>query len=142
MRAMLRIVFFAMAIAVCVPAAASEPPSYEAQQIEYSHFLSKLQKAVSDGDREAILSSVRLPLRVNSGNRTTAYLDEDEIDANFEQIFDEATRRAILDQSVDDIFSRDIGAMVGHGEVWFDFTCLNEDCTDVGPVRIYAINKL
>jgi len=30
--------------------------------------------------------------------------------------------------------------MVGNGEVWFDQTCRNAQCSPPGPVRIKAVN--
>jgi hypothetical protein len=125
-------------------ATAEVPTDYEARLAGYATFLESLQRAVRAEDRTAILSLVRTPLRVNhsDGSATTSYDDPQSVAANFDAIFDEATIKAILQQSPQSIFSRDIGAMVGSGEVWFDNVCLNGNCTELGPVKIYAINHM
>jgi hypothetical protein len=125
-------------------ARAEQPASYDAQLASYSTFLEGLQRAVRTGDRAAVLDLVRAPLRVNhpDGSTSISYGTIEAVGANFDIIFDKPTIKAILQQSPRAIFSRDIGAMVGNGEVWFDYTCLDQECAEVGPIRIYAINHM
>jgi len=139
-----RSILVALAAFVFVPGAQAEQTSYEAQLEGYSLFLVKVQQAFRAGDRAEVLGLIRVPLRVNQpdGKGPVWYRDIHQVKASFDVIFDRQTIDAILEQSPESIFSRDIGAMVGVGEVWFDNTCLDEACEKLGPVKIYAINHM
>ena len=100
---------------------------------EYQLFLARLQGAVRANDRSAIISLISFPLRVNYKSGARTYRDARAVERDFDRIFTPQVRRAILNQSPDQIFSRDIGAMVGDGELWFDRTA-------PGQVRIIAVN--
>ena len=100
---------------------------------EYRTFLARLQGAVRANDRSAIVGLVSFPLRVNYKSGARSYRDARAVDRDFDRIFTPQVRRAVLNQSPDQIFSRDIGAMVGDGELWFDHI-------SPGQVRIIAVN--
>jgi hypothetical protein len=55
-------------------------------------------------------------------------------------VFTPKVKRAVLAQRPDRLFVRDLGAMVGDGELWFRETCPNAACSPPGPVRIVAVN--
>ena len=76
---------------------------------------------------------ISFPLRVNYKSGARSYRDTRSVERDFDRIFTPQVRRAILNQSPDQIFSRDIGAMVGDGELWFDHI-------SPGQVRIIAVN--
>ena len=107
----------------------------------YAAFLERLQAAVGDKDRGAVIRLIRFPLRVNSGGRSQIYPDARSVRRDFDIIFTPRVRQAILAQRADRLFVRDVGAMIGDGEVWFDHACSDSSCSRPGPVRITAINR-
>ena len=100
---------------------------------EYRAFLERLQGAVRANDKNAITGLISFPVRVNYKSGARTYRDARAVDRDFDRIFTPQVRRAVLNQSPDQLFSRDIGAMVGDGELWFDRT-------SPGQVRIIAVN--
>jgi hypothetical protein len=106
----------------------------------YRAFLSRLQTAVRDNDRRAIVRLTAFPLRVNSNGSSRLYRNGQAIERDFDLIFTASVRRAILAQKPDQLFVRDQGAMIGSGQLWFDRTCPDDVCSSPGPVRIKAVN--
>lgn len=106
----------------------------------YGKFLSRLQSSVRSGNPRAVSGLIALPLRVNTGDGPHIYRDRKSVERDFVRIFTPRVRKAILDQRPDQLFVRDQGAMIGNGEVWFDQTCRNAQCSQVGPIRIKAVN--
>jgi hypothetical protein len=83
---------------------------------------------------------VAFPLRVNTKEGPKTYRDQKSVEEDFDQIFSPRVKQAILNQRSDQLLVRDQGAMIGDGEVWFDQTCRNAECSPPGPVRIKAVN--
>ncbi|GAA4746005.1 hypothetical protein GCM10023264_09440 [Sphingomonas daechungensis] len=106
----------------------------------YAQFLPRLQNAIRSGNPRNVSALVQYPLRVSSKAGVRIYPDRKSLEKDFDRIFTPHVRAAILAQRPDDLFVRDQGAMVGSGEVWFDQTCRNSDCSKVGPVRVKAVN--
>ena len=106
----------------------------------YGKFLPRLQSAIRSDNRRAVTAMIQFPLRVNTSAGPRTYRDRKSVEDDFDRIFTPRVRKAILDQRADQLFVRDQGAMVGDGEVWFDQTCRNSDCSQLGPVRIKAVN--
>jgi hypothetical protein len=100
---------------------------------DYQAFLSNLQRAVRADDRSAIVGLISYPLRVNYRSGARSYRDGRSVERDFDRIFTSQVRRAVLAQAQDQLFTRDIGAMVGDGELWFDRT-------SPGVVKIIAVN--
>jgi len=107
----------------------------------YGSFLRQLQAAVRDNDPDSVVRLISFPLRVNAGARSQTYPDANSVRRDYDSIFTPHVRQAILAQRADRLFSRDLGVMIGNGEVWFDHTCLDQSCARLGPVRITAINR-
>ena len=105
----------------------------------YATFLSRLQAAVRADDRRGVMALIAFPLRVNTTSGSRLYGAPSAL-RDYDRIFTPKVRRAILNSSADRIFVRDIGAMVGNGEVWFRENCPNDACSPTGPVRIVAVN--
>lgn len=103
-------------------------------------FLSRLQSAVSAGDRRAIVRLIGFPLRVNFNSGSRTYRDASSVERDFDRIFTPKVTSAILAQRADRLFVRDQGLMIGDGEVWFSATCPDAECDPSGPIRITAIN--
>lgn len=106
----------------------------------YAKFLPRLQGAVRSGNRRAVTALIQYPLRVNFSSGARTYPNRSSVESDFDRIFTPRVRSAILAQRADSLFVRDQGAMIGEGEVWFDQTCRNSDCSMIGPVLIKAIN--
>lgn len=107
----------------------------------YSAFLRRLQGAVRANDPGAVVKLISFPLRVNSGGRSQIYPNAKSVRRDYDNIFTPRVRQSILAQRSDRLFSRDLGVMVGDGEVWFDHVCSDDGCSGLGPVRITAINR-
>lgn len=106
----------------------------------YEAFLSRLQGAVRTDDRRAIIELISFPLRVNFSSGSRQYRDARSVERDFDRIFTPKVKRAVLAQSPRQLFSRDIGAMVGDGELWFDHRCLTAACSSSDAVQIIAVN--
>ena len=118
----------------------AEEPSPIAIIDVYGKFLSRLQSAVRSGNLRAVSALIAFPLRVNTSEGPRTYRDRKSVEGDFGRIFTPRVRQAILNQRPDRLFVRDQGAMIGDGEVWFDQTCRNAQCSPPGPVRIKAVN--
>ena len=99
----------------------------------YRGFLERLQSAVRSGDKPGVIRLVGLPLRVNYSSGAQTYSDRAAVERDFARIFTPRVRRAVLGQKTGKLFVRDLGAMVGDGELWF-----SEGPS--GEVRITAVN--
>lgn len=112
----------------------------------FQAFVIELQEVVEADDREALLAMVRFPLRVNdlrsSEPETTMFETRDELEARFDWVFDSGFRLAVAAQNPKDVFSSYDGAMLGNGQIWFDYGCASEDCAEPGPVQIFSINRV
>jgi hypothetical protein len=116
-------------------------PDWVLQDRSYQTFLTRFQDAVRYDDRKAVLELIDFPLRVNSESGTRLYPDAQSVARDYEEIFTPEVRRAVLDQQFDRLFGRDQGVMIGNGEIWFDHSCTNPECTPPGPVRITTVNR-
>jgi hypothetical protein len=106
----------------------------------YRSFLAQLQSAVRSHNKRAVIALVAFPLRVNRGGRSHFYRDAGALEHDFDRVFTPKVRQAILAQQADRLLVRDLGAMIGNGEVWFDQSCPSASCFPAGPVRIIAVN--
>ena len=106
----------------------------------YATFLSRLRTAVRGNDRDALIALVSFPLRVNFAGGARTYRDAASLGRDFDRVFTPKVKRAVLAQRADRLFVRDLGAMIGDGELWFRETCPNASCSPPGPVRIVAVN--
>ena len=121
-------------------AAAQEAMARETPTTE--EFVRGLQHAVARQDREAIADMVELPLRVNGPNGSYVVRGRNYLLRRFDMIFDAPTLAAIAQQDAADVFSRDIGSMIGAGNIWFRRVCEDERCLRPGPFRMFAVNHL
>jgi hypothetical protein len=116
-------------------------PDWVLKDRAYAAFLTQLQTAVRKNDRCAVVGLIAFPLRVNSGAKSRLYRDASSVRAGYDNIFTPKVTRAILGQRLDRLFGRDLGLMIGNGEVWFDHVCTNDKCSPPGSVRISAVNR-
>jgi len=115
----------------------AEPTSADAAR---QAFLARLQRAVRSGDRHAISGMIAYPLRVNSAGGAHLYKDAKAVERDFNLIFTPRVNQVILVQRPDRLFTRDVGTMIGNGEVWFSQSCVDAACSRTGAMRITAIN--
>jgi hypothetical protein len=87
---------------------------------EAAQILSRLQKAVAAHDVAGVSTVVRFPLIVKgrAGPENASELARD-----FDKVFTDNVRRAILNQKIDEIFANWQGLMIGKGEVWINALC-------------------
>jgi hypothetical protein len=116
-------------------------PDWVLKDRAYATFLTRLQTAVRTNDRGAVMKLIRFPLRVNANGHSRLYPDARSVQKDYDRIFTPRVAQAILGQRFDRLFGRDLGLMIGDGEVWFDHVCLNKACSPAGPVRITAVNS-
>ena len=94
----------------------------------------ELRAAATRGDKSALVHAIHYPLRrYSSGEPLRSYRLPAEVLANFDAVFSANVLAALRDASYEQLFVRDQGAMIGHGEVWLS---LFEE-----GVRIKAINS-
>jgi hypothetical protein len=108
--------------------------AFAGQAQSYAAFLGDLRAAVRADDKAAIIAMVALPLRVTVGGRTRSYRDAASVSQDFDRIFSERVRRAILEEAPDRLSISGDGAEIGDGEVTFGRS------SPVGSVRIVAVN--
>ncbi|WP_149095222.1 hypothetical protein [Paenibacillus terrae] len=77
-----------------------------------------LQKAVADNEKEKVANYIFYPLRVNDSEKALTIPNKKEFIANYDQIFTDAIREALVNQKTDDLFVNYQGVMVGSGELW------------------------
>ena len=106
----------------------------------YAAFLSRLQSAARSNDHRRVIALISFPLRVNAAGGARTYRDAKSVERDFDRIFTPRVKQAVAQQRADKLFVRDQGAMIGNGEIWFDFSCPNTSCSPRGPVRILAVN--
>jgi len=77
----------------------------------FMDFVSEFQVMVAGGQKEAIAELVKYPI-----NNAT---DKQEFIKNYDLIFNQKVKQAVLSQDVKQIWRNYQGAMIGNGEVWF-----------------------
>lgn len=76
-------------------------------------------RAVAANDRATVASLIRYPIRARIGGASTAIPDPAALISHYDAIFSPAFRAAIAAALPRNMFVRDQGVMLGHGEVWF-----------------------
>ena len=98
---------------------------------EARQFLAILKQNLEGSEHLAIVKMVRLPLKIHSGSKHT-YRDPDSLVRDFDKVFTQQVRDAIIKASYENLFINSQGVMLGDGAVWFD--------KQAGTVQIKAIN--
>ena len=76
-------------------------------------------RAVQRDDRRAAAGLIRYPIRVDTTAGLRRYTAAEQLLADYERIFTPGFRQAIARGLPRNMFVRDQGAMLGHGQVWF-----------------------
>jgi len=74
--------------------------------------------AVAADEKDAVAELVLFPLRVN-GKTPMEITSKSDFIKKYDQIMTPSVKNALAAQKVDDLFVRDLGVMVGDGELWF-----------------------
>jgi len=105
----------------------------------YAALLSRLQDAVRTGNRASIVAMLHLPLRVNAAGGARLYQDARSVEDDFDRIFTPRVTRAILKQKASKLLVRGSSATIAGGVVSLTASCIDADCSHVGPASIGAI---
>jgi hypothetical protein len=82
-------------------------------------FLSRLQAAVQSNNKERIAEMINYPRLVLQSGKKTHIQKKQAFLANYNLIFTDPVRDAILHQTAQCLFGNSSGAMMGNGELWF-----------------------
>ncbi|WP_276485946.1 hypothetical protein [Paraflavitalea pollutisoli] len=95
----------------------SIPASWEnagfSDPVGFKQFLIRLRGWVTNGQRDSVAQVVDYPLRNPKIAHQQQFLQQ------YDSLFNEKVRTALLQQNLRQIFRRDQGAMIGDGAVWF-----------------------
>ncbi|MDH6348894.1 hypothetical protein [Brevibacillus sp. 1238] len=86
--------------------------------VAFEAFFRKLQEAVQAGDKRQVAKKVHFPLRINKDGSSRYIRDEQQFLAEYDQIFSDKVKKALLVQNVQETFVNAEGVMVGNGELW------------------------
>ncbi|SEN79975.1 hypothetical protein [Paenibacillus sp. OV219] len=78
-----------------------------------------VKDAIASGDQAEVASHILYPLRVNSKSGTELYQTRADFVQHYDEIITEPVKKAIANQSVDQLFVNYQGVMVGNGDIWF-----------------------
>ena len=116
---------------------AEAPPSPREIIAPFGEFLGRLQEALADNDRRAVLRLVGLPLRVNFAGGARAYRTRQDIERDYDRIFTPAVREAAADLYVGNLTTRDGARLRGGNRIWFG--CGLRICSSEQTIRIREI---
>ncbi|QOS98716.1 hypothetical protein JNUCC42_19990 [Brevibacterium sp. JNUCC-42] len=100
---------------------------------EFANYFSKLQKSISNQDKETVAELVHYPFNVNRAEKSWVISNQGDFINNYDQIVTPEVKNALLEQREEDLFSNDQGIMIGNGEAWI--SKINN------KLGIYAINR-
>lgn len=117
---------------------AEAPPSPREIAAPYQGFLNRLQGALGDNDRRAVLRLVGLPLRVDFAGGSRTYRTRQDVERDYDRIFTPAVRDAADSLGAGELTSSDGGKLRGSGRIWFGCglrTCLSEETIRIRKIR-------
>ena len=82
-------------------------------------FLTELKTLVRAGDRAKLSAVVAYPLNVYATGSKRVIHNRAEFLHSYSALITDRVGKAVLEQSSECLFGRDVGAMVGNGELWF-----------------------
>ncbi|MFC3747169.1 hypothetical protein [Paenibacillus sp. GCM10012306] len=101
---------------------------------EFTTFLAKLQKAVSEDKSKEVAELMSYPLNLNKGGKTFPIYTKEEFVQKYERIMTANVRAKLLAQQPNQAFSNANGIMIGDGELWI--SKINN------RVLVYAVNVI
>ena len=116
---------------------AEAPPTPREVIAPFGAFLNRLQEALGDNDRRAVVRLVGLPLRVDFAGGAKTYRSRPDVERDYDRIFTPAVRDAVLSLGSYELTSRDGGKLRGSGRIWFG--CGLRTCSSDETIRIREI---
>ncbi|MCT4508092.1 MAG: hypothetical protein N4A48_04910 [Tepidibacter sp.] len=101
--------------------------------VKFEKIFNEIKKFVSEDNKEKVSEYIIYPLRVNHDKCSTEIKTADEFIKNYDSIFTEEVKKALLNQEVKDTFVNYQGVMVGYGEIWFGSS---QDSSKYGIIAI------
>jgi hypothetical protein len=122
-------------------AAPTEPADFSAAGLETAEvrsFLTTLQQAVRNDDRQTVASLVSYPITIRIDGAPTTLADPAAFIANYQAVMTKPVRAAVEAAEPDTLFANSDGVMMGRGQVWFGG--VYEDGAETYDIRIVGIN--
>lgn len=144
---MFKALAFAAALLAATPAFAQTADDVNAQieSLLGSHevfgtAIQAIQEGLVNHEIEKIAGYIPLgePIKVNGEDLIIA--DEVDLEARFDELFNEKVVNAVADQQYETLFVNQDGIMFGDGELWIGGVCVDDVCDDFF-VNIIAINN-
>jgi hypothetical protein len=106
----------------------------------YEDFFSALKQAVAAKDKQAVAGMVSYPFKTKISGKSVTIRSAPDFVRRYDAILTPKVVSAIEQQTYDTLFARDIGVMIGSGEVWFTGVCTDNQCAQ-RTVKIIAVNQ-
>jgi len=106
----------------------------------YRQAFDAIQQSVAEGDATTFASWVSYPIEVTADGEAMVIGDAAQFAEHYEAIVTPGIAGAIADQSFNELFVNDQGAMFGNGQVWMSEICLDDACTN-SEVKIITIQS-
>jgi glyoxylate carboligase len=144
---MLKALALAAALAFAVPAFAQTADDVNTQidtvlgpHDIYQTAIERIQKALADRDVAMIGGYIAFgePIMVNGAE--VVITDEAELEANFDELFNETVVAAVTGQDYAKLFVSSDGIMFGNGELWITGVC-DDDACEFPFINIISINN-
>lgn len=104
----------------------------------YKAFLADLKTATEAEDKKAVTAMVDYPFTTKVGGEDKTFENAAALEADYDEVFRPGILVAIKNQTYETLFARDMGVMIGSGEVWFSEVGEGEE----KAVKIIGINQL
>lgn len=95
--------------------------------LEIEAFFSSLQKDVRENNIEGISNKIVYPLTVRIYDKKVVLNDISDLQKNFNRIFNDDVKAAILCQKYSDLGAQWRGIMVGRGTIWISMRFLKDE---------------
>jgi hypothetical protein len=106
----------------------------------YRQAFDAIQQAVSEDDAAAFADWVTYPIEVNVAGEDMVIGDAAQFAEHYEDIVTPEIADAVTNQSFNELFVNDQGAMFGDGQVWMSEICDDDACAN-SEVKIITIQS-
>ena len=106
----------------------------------YRQAFDAIQQSVAEGDATTFASWVSYPIEVTADGEAMVIGDAAQFAEHYQDIVTPEIAGAVADQSFNELFVNDQGAMFGNGQVWMSEICLDDACEN-SEVKIITIQS-